>query len=300
MHAPGQEPPSIPELRSLALAALQHHARALRTGACPIAIAPVPASASAAPAPGWEHWHPWPELFLQLTGASRFKAPDGDLSLSAGHWLLFPPRSAHAEHLGCPRQQFSNLVFTLQGGRLAYHVATAVAGFEQPRVVQPDSLPTTEALLGQAALQGLSRSGGTGDEHARAGWLLAFCAWAIGILQGAPSPGFSGSERVRRVRELITARLGSAELSVSQLGAWVGCHPDHLARLFRRETGETLVGHLRRRRLERARELLADPELRIADVARLVGLPDPAYFSRVFRRDQGQAPSVARGIPPLR
>ena len=295
MRDPGLEPPAIPALRRLAIAALQHHADRLRSGACSISIAPAPAI----PAVGWAHWHPWPELFLQLTGASRFETPDGDLQLATGHWLLFPPRAAHVEKLGCPPHRFSNLVFTLQGGRLAYHLATAVPGSDHPRAVQPDSLSSVDIQLGQAALLGLARAGAARDEHALAGWLLAFCAWTIATLEGAPEPSFSGSERVRRVRDLVSARMGSSELSVAQLGAWVGCHPDHLARLFRRETGETLVGHLRRRRLERAQELLADPELRIADVARLVGWPDPAYFSRVFKRGHGQAPSMARGIRTL-
>ena len=295
MREPGLEPPPIPTLRRLAIAALQHHAGLLRSGSCPIAVAAAPAI----PAAGWEHWHPWPELFLQLTGASRFTTPDGDLQLASGQWLLFPPRAAHVEQFDCEPQRFSNLVFTLQGGRLAYHLAAAISGSTHPRVVQPDSLSAVDLQLGQAALLGLVRAGVAQDEHALVGWLLAFCAWAIAILEGAPVPGFSGSERVRRVRDLVTARMGSSELSVAQLGAWVGCHPDHLARLFRRETGETLVGHLRRRRLERAQELLADPELRIADVARLVGWPDPAYFSRVFKRGHGQAPSMVRGSRTL-
>jgi hypothetical protein len=39
------------------------------------------------------------------------------------------------------------------------------------------------------------------------------------------------------------------------------CHPDHLVRLFRRETGRILVDRLRTRRVERAQELLVDPEI---------------------------------------
>ena len=128
--------------------------------------------------------------------------------------------------------------------------------------------------------------------------MLAFCAWAAAAIERAPPPGQSGSERIRRTRELILARLASPALSVVELGAWVGCHPDHLARLFRKETSQTIVGHIRSVRLARARELLADPALRVIDVARRVGMPVPAYFSRVYRRAFGVAPAADRHALP--
>lgn len=118
--------------------------------------------------------------------------------------------------------------------------------------------------------------------------------------------------RVQRARALIAARADSAHCTVAQVATWVGCHPDHLARLFRQETGETLVGHIRRLRLERARELLQDPGRRVSEAARLAGFADPAYFCRVWRRHFGTTPGEDRrgngparaprnaGLPPSR
>jgi two-component system response regulator YesN len=93
------------------------------------------------------------------------------------------------------------------------------------------------------------------------------------------------------VKEIIQSRLSSAHLTIGQLASWTACHPDHLTRLFRAETGETLIAYIQRQRLERAKALMADPRLRIRDVSRLVGINDPAYFSRVWRKAFGKSPS---------
>lgn len=283
--------PSVPEFRRLAILALETIAAEVRSGSCPVAIAPVPV----APSPGWSHWHPWPELFLQLSGSSRFDTPIGDVHVEGGNCLVMPPLFAHHEYLGRSQAKFCNFVFTIIDCRFAYHMAlpSPVIG-TRPHVAQPDLIDPADHHLGLAALVGLAKSGAPGQEDARAGWLLAFCAWAATAIAAAPPPGFSGSERVRRTHELVRARLGSAELSVGQLGTWIGCHPDHLARLFRQETGETIVGHIRRQRLERARDLLLDHDVSIADIGRLVGFPDPTYFSRIYRHMYGIPPGTMR------
>ena len=285
--------PPIPQLRQFVGQALQAIASTVRQGACPVRVGPAPS----APTAGWSHWHPWPELFLQIAGESRFNTPNGELAVASGSCLVMPPLLAHQEFSKSAANAFCNVVFTLYDRRLTYHLALLDATGDyshRPWVAQPDLIEPADYQLGLAALMGLTKAGA--DEDARAGWLLAFCTWAMSAIAAAPPPGFTGSERVRRTQELVHARLGSAALSVVQLGIWVGCHHDHLARLFRNETGETVVGYIRRVRLERARDLLADPGLRIADVARLVGLPDPTYFSRAYRRVYGLPPGAARRV----
>jgi transcriptional regulator GlxA family with amidase domain len=60
--------------------------------------------------------------------------------------------------------------------------------------------------------------------------------------------------------------------------------------VFAAEVGP-IARYVRTRRLERARELLLAPEGRtVADVAVECGLPDPAHFSRLFRREYGVPP----------
>ena len=53
---------------------------------------------------------------------------------------------------------------------------------------------------------------------------------------------------------------------------------------------QTFVEYLTKKRIERAKELLRQTDLRSAEIAAEVGYKDPHYFSFVFRKTQGCTP----------
>ena len=83
-------------------------------------------------------------------------------------------------------------------------------------------------------------------------------------------------------------------LSRKDVARHLGIHPNHLSRLFAEFGGEPFAAFLLTRRLERARLLMEDPRLNIAEVARLSGFASANYFSRVFRGQTGRTPTHAR------
>lgn len=70
--------------------------------------------------------------------------------------------------------------------------------------------------------------------------------------------------------------------------------PNHLSALFHRLTGKTFREFLTRERIVCACDLLRDPRLSVAEVARRSGFEDPAYFSRRFRLVTGHTPTEWR------
>ena len=76
---------------------------------------------------------------------------------------------------------------------------------------------------------------------------------------------------------------------VSLDGAATACRlsPCELSRRFHREQRETFSAYVLRRRIERARELLASGTQPVSRVAYAVGFNDLSYFARVFRRQVG-------------
>ena len=90
-------------------------------------------------------------------------------------------------------------------------------------------------------------------------------------------------ERVNRVLDYIGEHL-DGELSLARLSE-IGCFsPFHFHRIFQAVTGETLNGHVRRVRLERAALLMkTSPRKRITDVALETGFAGTAEFSRAFK-----------------
>jgi AraC-like DNA-binding protein len=105
-------------------------------------------------------------------------------------------------------------------------------------------------------------------------------------------------ERVllRRVHEFVEQHLGDATLNPGAVAAANHVSLRHLHRLFESQD-TTVAAWIRHRRLERCRRDLADPALfdrSVSTIAARWGLPDPAHFSRLFRRAYGMPPAEYR------
>ncbi|MHC1787669.1 MAG: response regulator [Christensenellales bacterium] len=83
-------------------------------------------------------------------------------------------------------------------------------------------------------------------------------------------------------------------LSLDSLAALVHLSPSYLSREFKRVVGENLSTYVSNLRVERAKELMKDSKLKNAEVAQAVGIEDPVYFSRVFKKATGLRPSEFR------
>lgn len=68
----------------------------------------------------------------------------------------------------------------------------------------------------------------------------------------------------------------------------------YLGRLYRRETGESLIIALNRRRIEVAKRLLRTISQKVFEIAHNVGIDDPTYFTHIFVKYTGQSPSAYR------
>jgi signal transduction histidine kinase/AraC-like DNA-binding protein/ABC-type sugar transport system substrate-binding protein len=79
-----------------------------------------------------------------------------------------------------------------------------------------------------------------------------------------------------------------------ELARYVGMNDDYLTYCFRQETGLTPITYLNRYRVNQARQLLAETNKSITDIALEVGFSNSGYFSRVFRREIGISPDAYR------
>ncbi|WP_028811359.1 helix-turn-helix domain-containing protein [Streptomyces flavidovirens] len=83
-------------------------------------------------------------------------------------------------------------------------------------------------------------------------------------------------------------------LTVPAVARAAGVSHNHLTRLFRVATGDTVVAYIRRRRLERARHLLRESTLSIPAIAASVGIPDLQALNKACRRELGASPRAVR------
>jgi two-component system response regulator YesN len=84
------------------------------------------------------------------------------------------------------------------------------------------------------------------------------------------------------------------DLSLERVAAAVHLSIWHLCHLFKAETGETFVRHLKAVRMQRAKQLLENNSLSIKEVMNKVGMRDQSHFAKDFRRAYGLTPSEFR------
>lgn len=99
--------------------------------------------------------------------------------------------------------------------------------------------------------------------------------------------------RLRRAVEFMHDNCGR-ELSLSEIAAVAYLSEFHFARLFKKITGLTPHGFLAGLRIERARRLLAESDLAIAEVGATVGYASQSHFTKVFREATGMTPRAFR------
>jgi two-component system, response regulator YesN len=97
--------------------------------------------------------------------------------------------------------------------------------------------------------------------------------------------------RVRRILTAIESSMREPEkLRVSLLAQTVDLHPSYLARLFRKDTGQSLSTHIRRCRVRRALRELRQSGRHLKEIARLVGYRTDSDLCRDFKRVLGCSP----------
>ncbi len=83
-------------------------------------------------------------------------------------------------------------------------------------------------------------------------------------------------------------------LTICQIAEQSGINRNRLSYVFNKYAGMGPGDYLLRYRLNRAKELLLAGEALVQEIAQAVGFNDPLYFSRVFKKQFGIAPSEFR------
>lgn len=112
--------------------------------------------------------------------------------------------------------------------------------------------------------------------------------------------GLARKERTLRQHHLIN-RIASyiadqlpASMTVKQLADRFHISAGHLSVLFKKETGQTISDFVKSLRMNKAKELLQDPTIRIYEVSERIGFQTPAYFTYQFKKYEGCTPQEYR------
>ena len=99
---------------------------------------------------------------------------------------------------------------------------------------------------------------------------------------------------IARAKQFINEHQ-TEDLSLGQVAKAVNMSTFYFCKMFKKITSINFTDYLSRVRIEKAKNLLLNPNLRISEIAYEVGFQSLTHFNRVFKKITGQSPTQYRG-----
>ena len=98
---------------------------------------------------------------------------------------------------------------------------------------------------------------------------------------------------IRRAKAYIAGNYGDP-VGLDEMARTMHVSTFYFCKMFKRATGLTFTDYLGRVRVEKAKNLLLNPHLRVSEIAYTVGFQSLTHFNRVFRKLTGESPTDFR------
>lgn len=79
-------------------------------------------------------------------------------------------------------------------------------------------------------------------------------------------------------------------IKLSDISNLLHINSSYLSRLYKKETGVSIISYLNSFRIEKAKQLLLYNDYMVSEIGSMVGIEDPAYFTNVFTKYTGESP----------
>ncbi len=124
--------------------------------------------------------------------------------------------------------------------------------------------------------------------------LREYCDRVFDFIRMAQSGDIGNvNELVMKAKQYIGENI-CRDVSREEVAAKLFICPSYLSKLFVKETGETYLAFVNTMKIDRAKELLKDPENRSYQIGEMLGYSTPKYFARLFKAQTGMTPSEYR------
>ncbi|TYA15318.1 helix-turn-helix domain-containing protein [Paenibacillus faecis] len=126
---------------------------------------------------------------------------------------------------------------------------------------------------------------------------FAWRDWLIGFLTRLAGEVSKRQQRESRKIGDILAYIEQhyqSELSLQDLASHFQVSREYISRKFKQEFGDNFSDYLAAYRIDKAKKLMRNPNLKVQRIAEMVGFNDVKYFSKVFKKQEGLSPREYR------
>ena len=247
-------------------------------------------------------WHPELEIGIVQKGTITMRIGNTSRSFAQGDIYIVPPNQLHGLHNAS--KGAVEHILNINPSALAmepthFFQKTFVAPLTEGRLMMPEVLrpdhPAYEAVAAQLRRLAAAEIYTQGYKLERYAAVLQICAALQSYCQVQDTPVSTlptneiAQQCIAYIRENYARKLTLGNIAV-------GCssQPNYLCALFKRHTGQTVMGYLNRTRVEISAELLKDRSISISDAMLAVGFTSEVTFRENFRKFLGVTPRAYR------
>ena len=101
------------------------------------------------------------------------------------------------------------------------------------------------------------------------------------------------SDLVELIKEYLERNVGK-RVSLDDVSKKFNYSRSFICKIFKEETGESIITYFNRIKIEKAKRLLAESDRRASEISELLGFSEPKYFGAIFKKQVGISPAAYR------
>lgn len=241
------------------------------------------------------HMHPMPEINIQISGVNNLRTLTDSHRLLPDSICIIPDWMLHEARPDTYKgEDFCHFVIQHSPSDISFHFSHMIE--EEAVIIAREHFDCESYQVCKLLRKAVSTSIESSPYQLKIlkGLMIVYFSLLLDLLKQIKPDKTTEHTKITYCKELISGNLTDPVLTVRKLSEWIKIAPDYLSQLFHKETGQTVKGYVNKRRIALACHLLKDISLNISEIAWTCGYRAPGYFSRIFKKIQGQTPSEYR------